>query len=256
MSAHIEFPLLDRYMGVRMEVDLARLRPGQVFVVESARRLKREQSYGYIHALWWIWLVDGRSAVSVPPGAGDNVGQVMGSVQCAKGMEREDVIEPLQLAVDEMLVEAGMKRTDRVLSGSMFACNASLLRRHHHGHCQQLVDERIPPAKGLRLPTHCFPDGIVYGVIADGQVVSMAHAHRPGLMEDQVADLGGVTAPGYRRRGYAQTGVSAVVAYITQAGGEARYGCSPGNRASIATARSVGFVPYGSSLILAAPACT
>ncbi len=35
---------------------------------------------------------------------------------------------------------------------------------------------------------------------------------------------------------------------------EARYGCSPENRASVATARSVGFVPYGTSLVLSAPA--
>ena len=30
-------------------------------------------------------------------------------------------------------------------------------------------------------------------------------------------------------------------------------GCSPENHASIATARSVGFVPYGTSLVLSAP---
>jgi len=72
-------------------------------------------------------------------------------------------------------------------------------------------------------------------------------------MEDQVADIGVETAPVYRRRGYAKTAVSAVVEHIARTGGEARYGCRPDNLASIATARSVGFVPYGTSLVLAAP---
>ena len=72
-------------------------------------------------------------------------------------------------------------------------------------------------------------------------------------MENEVADLGVETAPACRRRGYAKTAVSAVVAHITERGGEARYGCSPDNHASIATARSAGFAPYGTALTLSAP---
>ena len=73
-------------------------------------------------------------------------------------------------------------------------------------------------------------------------------------MEDAVADMGVTTASAYRRRGYAKTTVSAVVEHITHNGGEARYGCRPNNAASIATALSVGFVPFGQSLVLSAPA--
>ena len=82
----------------------------------------------------------------------------------------------------------------------------------------------------------------------------MAYAHRTGLMEDQVADLGVETAEHYRRRGYAQTVVSAVVAELAHGGGEAIYACSPGNLASVATALSVGFAPYATALSLTAPA--
>ena len=75
-----------------------------------------------------------------------------------------------------------------------------------------------------------------------------------GVMEDQIGDLGVETAKDYRRRGYAKTAVSAVVSHFTTRGGEAFYTCSPENVASIATARSVGSLPFGRSLILAAPA--
>ena len=161
--------------------------------------------------------------------------------------------ERLRLPVDETLDRSGLKRTDRTLRDVMFACNASLLRRHHFGDCRRLTDTSIPPAEGLKLPEHCFPDGIVYGVVADGMVASLAHAHRAGVMENVVADMGVTTAPAFRRRGYAKTAVSAVVEHITHNGGEARYGCRTKNSASIATALSVGFVPFGRSLVLSTP---
>ena len=98
-----------------------------------------------------------------------------------------------------------------------------------------------------------FPDGVVYGVVADGQVVSVSWAHQTGVMECQVAYIGIVTAPAYRRRGFAATALSALVGHFAATGGEAYYCCDPENSASIATAMSVGFVPYGASLVLDAP---
>ena len=248
------FPLVDQYMAIRMDLDFAALKPGCVTVVESPRRLRREQSYGFVHALWWVWLEDGRSAVSVPPGAGKAVGKISEDIREGERLFDPDIAEQLKSPVNDALRKADLKETDRMLRSLSFACNASLLRRHHHGDCRRLVDESVPPAEGLRLPTYCFPDGIVYGVVADGMVVSVAFAHRSGVMEDRIADPGVDTASAYRRRGYAKTVVSAVVEHITRAGGEARYGCSPENYASRATARSVGFVPYGTSLVLSAPA--
>ena len=92
---------------------------------------------------------------------------------------------------------------------------------HATGETRRLTDESIPPAEGLKLPTHCFPDGIVYGVIADGVVASVAFAHRIAVMEDRVAHLGVGTSRAYRRRGYAKTAVSAVVEHVAREGGEA-----------------------------------
>jgi len=249
----LQFPLVDRYMGLRLGVEMAGIRPGQLHVVESPRRLAREMSYGYVHALWWVWLHDERTAVSVVPGAGEEVRRIAAAVTERDEFFDLGLAERLKVPADRALRGAGRPVSDRVLSDVFFVCNAKLLRPHRHGDCRRLTDESIAPAEGLRLPTHCFPDGVAYGVVADGRIVSVAFAHRAGVMEDSVADVGVETAPGYRRRGYAQTAVSALVEHFTRSGGEARYGCSRGNVASMATARSVGFVPYGVSLILAAP---
>ncbi len=258
--AAAQFPLVDKFHGIRMGVDLSGLRPGALTVVESPRRLQREKGYGYIRALWWLWLDDGRSAVSVPPGAGKAVQQIAENI---RGIGRnirapERILDPalaeqLTQPVNTALRAAVLGDVDRVVPDLCFACHGSLLQRHFFGDCRRLTDESIPAAEDLTLPMHCFPDGVAYGVVADGKVVSVACSHRTGVMEDLVADLGIVTAEAYRRRGCAKTAVSALAEHFIRAGGEARYVCSPGNLASIATARSVGFVPYGASLVLSAP---
>jgi len=248
------FPLVEQYLGIRMGLDFSALTPGRVAVVESPRRVQRTKGYGYVRALWWIWLVHGRTAASVPPGAGDAVREVLAGVQCAELVHDPEIRSRLEIPANESLWKAGLEEVNRAFRDICFACDSSLLRRHGHGDCRRLTDESVPPGPGLRLPTHCFPDGIAYGVVADGKAVSIAFAHRSGVMEGRVADLGVETSAEFRRRGYAKTVVSAVVEHVIRNGGEAYYVCRPDNHASIATARSVGFAPYGRSLILGAPA--
>jgi GNAT superfamily N-acetyltransferase len=236
-----------------MGADLATVRTGSPDVVESPRRLNKELSYGYVHALWWVRLADGRTVVSVPPGAGDAVQEIVGEVASLDALADPELPDRLAPPVNEALEEAGLVPIDRTIHGLSFACNDRCVRRHHHGDCRPLSDESIPPAEGLSLPTHCFPDGIVYAVVVDGEAVSIAYAHQSHLMADRIADVGIETAPSHRRRGYAKTMVSAVTAHVTGTGGEALYGTRPDNGASIATARSVGYVPYARKLILSTP---
>ena len=241
-------------MGLRLGLDLGAVRPGCAAVVESPLRLRKQMSYGFVHALWLLRLEDGRVAVTVPPGASDAVRRALPDLHEASDVFAPGLPERLRNPIDQALVGAGLGKTDRVLHDLCFACNPDLLRAHRCGDCRRLTDESTPPAEGLSLPSHCFPDGIAYGVVADDRVVSCAFAHRTGTMEDRVADIGVTTAPPYRRRGFAKTAVSAVAAHVAKDRGEARYACSPTNLASAATARSVGFATYGTSLILSAPA--
>ncbi len=106
------------------------------------------------------------------------------------------------------------------------------------------------------MPTQCFPDGIVYGIVygivEDRRIVSVANAHRTGLIEDREVDLAVETAPPYRNRGYAKTVVSAVTAHMTSTGGEAVSFCRADNLASMTTAKSVGYVLYGKMVVVIA----
>jgi hypothetical protein len=255
------FPWIDRYIGTLLDIDVTDIMPGDLTIVESNRRLHPEQSYGFVQALYGFWFEDGRIAVSVPPGAGEQVRAHLrrkpegkpGKDLFALEAERLDALAD---AVNGALGQAGLNPIYGTQKAWRFACNGTLLRRWETGPCRRLRETSTPPAEGLSIPTHAFPDGIVYGVIRDGQVVSVAYAHRTGLFENRVADLGVETARGYRRRGYAKTTVSAVTAHVICRGGEGFYGCSINNDASIATARSVGYVPYARVLVLAAEART
>jgi ribosomal protein S18 acetylase RimI-like enzyme len=246
------FPLIDQYLGIQFDMDLSALAPGEIGVVESERRLRCEQSYGYIHALFGIWFVDGRVALSVPPGARRGVLEVLVKAGISSPPFDPCLSQGLIAPVNRALQEAGRPPVRNILDARQFACNAASLRRWSHRECRRLRDESVPPAEGIGLPTHCFPDGIVYGIVEGDRVVSVAYAHRSGIMEDRVADLGVETAQAYRRRGFAKTVVSAVTAHITRHGGEALYNCSSGNTASMATARSVGYELHAKALILTA----
>jgi len=245
--------MVERFLSICLSCELADVPLGRLTVVETPLRLKREMSYGYIRVLWWLHLNDGRSVLSVPPGDHTASRRSVEALGDPLQWSEEEALTALRDPMSPLLARAGMPPVDRALTDRSFACHGGLLRRHHCGECIRLVDDSIPPAEGLRLPTHCFPDGIAYGIVADHRVVSVAYAHRTGVMANQIADLGVETAPEYRRHGYAKTAVSAVVEHMTRSGGEAYYCCRPDNHASIATATSVGFVPLGASLILRAP---
>jgi ribosomal protein S18 acetylase RimI-like enzyme len=250
---NLVFPLVDEYVGTRLGTQLATVPEHQLTVVESCRRLRAEQSYGYVHALWWVWLANGRSVVSVPPGIADEIQRIIGEPGSTAAVFDDTLSSRLRLVVDGALARAGLAATNRILRDLVFACDTNLVRHHPHADCRTLSDSAIPPAGDLQLPTHCFPDGRVFGIVTDGAVTCFAFAHQTGVMEDRVADIGVETAAEYRRRGFARSAVSALVTDFVSRGGEARYGCGPDNEASKATAASVGFVPYARCMVLSAP---
>ena len=249
-----KFPLVEEFSGIHLDANWATVEPGRTTVIESPRRLRHEQSYSFIHGLWWVWLDDGRSVASVPPGAGRAVRGVVAGALSAEARFDPGIADALKRIVDETLLGNRLSATDRKFCDLCFACDASLLGPHGPIESVRLIDDSLPPADGLNLPVHCFPDGIVYGVVVQGAVVSIAYAHRTGVMEGKVADLAVETASAWRKRGFARAAVRGVVEHVVKAGGEAHYSCKPGNLASAATARSVGFVSHAKSLILSAPA--
>ncbi len=249
------FDLVDHYLGEVLGIDVASMEPEECRVVESPRRLRCEQSYGFVHALFGMCFRDGRIAISVAPGAAAAIARV---VTWHKPKFESDFQRDLLLGLQETVRTArehmGVAPSGNASEGWLFACRSKPECLPIGIDYRQLHDESIAPADGLRLPTHCFPSGIVYGVVEDGRVVSVAYAHRSGIMEDRVADIGVETAEPYRRRGFAKAVVGAVTAHMAQVGGEALYMCSPSNVGSVATVRSVGFERYSRRIVIPAPA--
>jgi len=251
----IRYKLVDRYLGVIFGMDISSMTPGECRVAKSARRLQREQSYGFVHALFGVCLSDDRTAISVTPGAEEVIRELLAhsKLNFKDGFDN-NLLKCIEDIVKKAREQMGLPPSAKVSESLIFACNSKPILSNETKKCIRLFDKTVAPAEGLSLPTHCFPDGIVYGFVEDRRVVSVAYAHRSGIMEDQVVDIGVETAEGYRRKGYAKTVVSAVTAHMVQAGGQALYACSPRNFASIATARSVGYELYGRRIHVPAPA--
>ena len=155
----MRFRLIDNYLGERLGASVGTVSPGNSTVVESPLRLRAESSYGYVHALWWVWLSDGRSIISMPPGTGTAVSGVVAGIHSADEMTCPEVQIQLRSIVDGSLERAGLRRTDRVLQSLLFVCNHLTLRPRPLGSCRRLRDDSVPASSGLRLPTHCLPDG-------------------------------------------------------------------------------------------------
>jgi hypothetical protein len=111
------FPLIDQYLGIQLDILISEIAPGETKIVESRRRLRCEQSYGYIYALFSIWFADGRVAVSVLPGAGDGVGKVLMEAAGSSFSFDPARIEPLSAAVDQGLARSGLPPVQRANEG-------------------------------------------------------------------------------------------------------------------------------------------
>ena len=233
---------------------MARVQKGEIVVVETDRRLHREQSYGFVHALYGIFFTDGRVVISLPPGSRDETISFLKNNQAdTRQAFAQGWLDNLLDCTNHARSRLGLPPADRIYEIKIFACNDNLVQRFDSADCIYLRDDRIPPYEGLSLPVHCFPDGNVYGIVLEDHIVSVAYAHPSGLMEDQVVDLAVETAAPYRRSGYARAVVSAVTVHMTSTGGEALYTCSLDNLASIATAISVGYELYGNAIVVATP---
>jgi len=207
-------------------------------------------SYGYVHLIWIVNFNDGFTAASVPISAAEEIKSfIRGNAQNVD-IINDAFITPLQkLAVGEA-ERLFNKQTCRCFSDLIFACNDRTIAPYNtEVTAERLVDKRYECGGDINFPDHCIPNGIAYGVIENDKIVSVAYAHKTGEYQDIVADIGVETSKDFRRKGYARECVNSVARHVINKGGESVYKCSPANTASIHTALSAGYKPYGKSLI-------
>lgn len=245
------FALVDKYLYSRLGILEEECKRGMLNIVESERRTKKEMSYGYLHFLWWVEFTDGTAIISVPPECGEPIEDFLAERKSSEIADKQLSIE-LKEFMDGFAQKRFGKTINTCFRDVMYACCNQTFKEAGNGvEIVRIIDGSIPAAQGIVLPQHCMPDGIAYGAVVENRIVSVAYAHRAGEYENVVADIGVETALEYRKRGYGKAVVSAVTKHVLMNAGEALYKCDPANIASMATAQSVGFAPYGKSLILA-----
>jgi len=243
-----EFRLVREYLLSRLGAESL---GGGLTIVETQRRQRCEMSYGYVHMIWIADFADGTVIASLPSGvSGEIKAFLRDRLEREVDITDDAFISPLKdLAHGEAKRLFGQKSC-RCFSDLMFACDAETLVPAHPGVTpERIVDDRFQCRKDIHYPGHCLPDGVVYAVTAKDKIVSVAYAHRTGEYQDIVADIGVETSKRYKKRGYARACVNAVARHVIQNGGESLYKCAPTNAASIRTALSAGYRPYGKSLI-------
>lgn len=246
------FPYVEKYLSSRMGCDLSQALPGQTIIIATSQRLECEPSYDEVRVLWWLQINDGRSIISVPPGAESDIQHIINDMQSSEPFGGEATINQIRDSIDRLIVQHGINPTHRAYSTVVLACDGASLQKHEHGECRRLIDTSLPTAGEFRWPPYTFIEGTLYAVIVDNKVVSVATARPTGVLEDRVADISIATAVAYQRKGYGQTAVSALTEHYIKSGGEALYIARPENKASVATALSVGFVDFGKSLTMRA----
>ncbi len=83
----------------------------------------------------------------------------------------------------------------------------------------------------------------VFGAFEHDRLVTVASMYPWG--NARIADLGILTLPAYRQRGYARAVVRALCRHAAQQGYEPQYRCQLDNSASLAVARSAGLTHFG-----------
>ena len=245
------YPLTREYLSSRLDTADS----GEaVTIAESERRLRCEPSYGFVHLIWIIALADGTRAASLPVDAAPKLKAFLRDALPAADITSKVFIRRMKkYAKAEAKRLFGKKqfrkRRFRCYSDLMFACDAATLAPENTNVRPQRITEVLPCSEDIHLPARLLPDGIVYGIINDNTIVSIAYAHQTGEYRHLVADIGVETSKQQRKKGYARACVRAVAQQAIDGGGESLYKCSPENTASIHTAQSAGYQPYGKSLI-------
>jgi RimJ/RimL family protein N-acetyltransferase len=89
---------------------------------------------------------------------------------------------------------------------------------------------------------HRIDRGDLYGVYADGRLVSAADVPDVPYMADRVAEPGIATLAPYRRRGYAQAAAGALLKHLLSDGRVPLWSCAAHNVASRRLAENLGFI--------------
>lgn len=244
---------LDEYYSIRLGLRVADVGPGQLVVAACYRRTMMERGVGAIRPLWIMDFGD-RAAISVHPAASAEVARL------AWGLPPDEIWH-------EGFCERAAAAVRDALPGLPAEPLESEVTLYHPGGARSVptdlqIRPLVPgdvarwPAPTLNVfaPRHASAArGEAYGVATGDNIAAWVITQESACAEvgNRVVSEGIETAEGHQRRGYGK----ALLAYWTremQAKGRiCLHDTSADNAASLALARSVGYVEYGRSWFVA-----
>ena len=237
--------VIDSFFAEYLGCDLAAMGPGEVVVAGSSRRYGPEPHHGHVFPLWLV-ASGNRCAISVQKELVWPVQQV------TKGADVEGLTGSAGRALLAQTVARLLKVDGRTTTGSgpILYCTSGSLRVWDTRPCRPLTSQDMAEAtaSGLYEPylRASVADGTCYVALDDSRPVSISGTWPAAHMAAEIAD---VCMPGtletHRRQGYAKTALSHTTRAILDAGRVPVYITSDRNKASIATANSVGYAQYG-----------
>jgi len=245
----ITLDVLSCYYSVRLGISLADLKPGQVAVATCDRRTYAELSYGFISLLWVMNLGD-RTAVSVHPAALSEVARL------ASGVKPEDALcdgfceeacESLRAALGEADLRVGGEDVCLYHPGSVEVAPTD-------GQVRPISAADKEGWRGPRQYWHAAEHpsarrGEAFGLFRGDELIADVITHDPPVAEMAllVASDGIEVSEQLRRCGYGKALLSYWTAEMQRRGRVCVHSAAASNEASVALARSVGYVEYARS---------
>ncbi len=241
--------VLDEFFSGYLECDFANVTPGRVWVVPSDRRDTVELHYDNIFALWLI-ASGNRCVVSVQRVLEAPVRRVVEKM--ALGDFRTPVGQKLLLETVAGVLgryQRGPGWVNGFIGPILFATPATFHYQPVHP-CQKVTRADIPAlmAAGLygSYLDSSIAEGTCFAAFVDGKPVAVAGTWAVPHMADKVADI---CVPGtvaeHRKEGFGKSVLACTTGAVLKSGRVPIYITSERNVASIATARAVGYQPYG-----------
>jgi hypothetical protein len=193
----MEFKLVNEYLLSRLGTADKSNRDA-LTIIETERRCQREMSYGFIHMIWITQFIDGSIVVSVPLNVSTEIKSFLLDNIRKYEIIDDYFISQLKKLADIEAQKSYAKESCRYFSDFIFACNAETVAKPNPNVTTvRLKDKSIECCNDIGFPEHCLPGGIIYGVIDNNKIVSLAHAHKTGEYQDIVADIGVETSKGF-----------------------------------------------------------
>jgi len=241
--------IIDRYQSIRLGVCLPDLRPGEVAVATSDHTTFAERGYGFVRLFWAMHLGE-RAAVSVHPAALPEVSRLALRVD-PEGVLADEFCSKACTALQSALGEHDLR------PGALDIC------MYHPGDASTVEsDGEIRPATvagkdrwaGARSfwaaadhPSAARSEA--FSLWLGEQIVAEIITHEPSVpeMANLIAEDGIEVSEQFRGRGYGKAILSYWTREMQKCGRVCLHSTSAGNAASLALARSVGYIEYAKS---------